>query len=184
LVGVVDYHVWGQDVSRYSARSQTERHRVGWAGDEPETLDWIAALRRIRDRRWSFSSLAPYTIFPLSADDATDVVMGFVDVFCSVNLPSLERALTQDGVDVAVRRAGQGKTIFLEAHRRGVGVRVPAHVREQMMVELMTPDALFALLDHVLTLNEQRPEEANDRRVVTFADEAAVWERPGRAVRW
>jgi hypothetical protein len=47
-----------------------------------------------------------------------------------------------------------------------------------MMVELMTPDSLFALLDQVLTLNELRADEANDRRVVFFADEAAVWE-PG-----
>ena len=44
------------------------------------------------------------------------------------------------------------------------------------MVELMTPDAMFNLLEHVLTLNEQRPQEANDQRVVVFADEAAVWE--------
>jgi hypothetical protein len=68
--------------------------------------------------------------------------------------------------------------VFLEARRRGVGVRVPAHVREQMMVELMTPDALYALLDHVLTLNERRPAEGNDRRIVTFADEATVWDVP------
>ena len=176
LVGAVDYRVWGQDVNGYSGRSQLERRQVGWASEEPETLDWIAALRRIRDRGWSFSSLAPYTIFPLSAEDVADIVMGFVDVVCSIHLPSLERALTRDGVEVAVRRAGEGEAIFLEAQRRGVGVRVPAHLREQMMVELMTPEALFALLDHVLTLNEQRPAEANDRRVVSFADEAAVWE--------
>jgi hypothetical protein len=56
---------------------------------------------------------------------------------------------------------------------------VPAHLREQTMVELVTPDALYALLDHVLTLNEQRPDEANDRRVVVFVDEAAVWEPRG-----
>jgi hypothetical protein len=87
LVGVVDYRVWGQDVSGYSARSQLERQRVGWAPAEPETLDWIAALRRIRDRGWSFSSLAPYTIFPLSTEEVADVVMGFVDVFCSIHLP-------------------------------------------------------------------------------------------------
>jgi hypothetical protein len=105
------------------------------------------------------------------------VVMGFVDLAYGLHLPRLEQALARDGVEVRVRRAGAGDAVFLEAARRGVGVIVPAHVREQMMVELMTPDALFALLDRVLTLNEERRAESNDRRVVAFADEAAVWER-------
>jgi hypothetical protein len=180
LVGAVDYRVWGRESNEYSARSDAERRRIGWAGDEPETLGWTASMRRLRDRGWSFSSLAPYTIFPLSPGDVADVVMGFVDLAYGLHLPLLENALTREGIDVHVRRAGDGEAVFLEATRRNVGVVVPAHVREQMMVELMTPDALFALLDHVLTLNENRPDEASDRRVVAFADEAAVWE-PGRA---
>jgi hypothetical protein len=48
-------------------------------------------------------------------------------------------------------------------------------LREQIMVELMTPDSLFAAIDYVLALNEERPSEAKDRRVVVFADEADVW---------
>jgi hypothetical protein len=176
LVGAVDYRVWGRESSEYSRRSDAERRRIGWGGEEPETLGWTASMRRMRDRGWSFSSLAPYTIFPLDGDDVTDVVMGFVDLAYGLHLPVLERALTRDAIEVRVRRAGEGSFLFLEAARRGVAVQVPAHLREQMMVELMTPDALFALLDHVLQLNEERPEEANDRRVVTFADEVAVWE--------
>jgi hypothetical protein len=176
LVGAVDYRVWGRESSECSRRSDTERRRVGWGGEEPETLGWTASLRRMRDRGWSFSSLAPYTIFPLSAEDVTDVVMGFVDLVYGLHLPLLERAVTRNAVEVNVRRPGEGDKVFLEAARRRVGVTVPAHLREQMMVELMTPDALNALLDNVLTLNEQRPDEANDRRVVVFADEAAVWE--------
>jgi len=176
LVGAVDYRVWGRDSREYNRRSDAERRRIAWGSEEPETLGWTASMRRMRDRGWSFSSLAPYTIFPLPAEDVTDVVMGFVDLAYGLHLPLLERALTRDGIEVRARRAGAGEAIFLEARRRTVGVTTPAHVREQMMVELLTPDALFALLDHVLTLNEQRPEEANDRRVVVFADEAAVWE--------
>lgn len=177
LVGAVDYRVWGGDSTQYNARSDAERRRIGWGGEEPETLGWTASMRRMRDRGWSFSSLAPYTIFPLPAEDVADVTMGFVDLAYGLHLPLLEQALTRDAIEVEVRRAGAGSFLFLEASRRGVGVRVPAHLREQMMVELMTPDALFGLLDRVLELNEQRPEEANDRRVVTFADEASVWER-------
>ena len=176
LVGAVDYRVWGREADEYNARSDDERRRVGWGGDEPETLGWTASMRRMRDRSWSFSSLAPYTIFPLPPEDVADVVMGFIDLAYGLHLPRLEQALSRDGVKVEVRRAGAGDAVFLEANRRDVGVIVPAHVREQMMVELMTPQALFALLDHVLTLNEERRAEANDRRVVVFADEAATWE--------
>lgn len=176
LVGAVDYRVWGRESSEYNRRSDAERRRVGWGGEEPETTGWTASMRRMRDRGWSFSSLAPYTIFPLPAEDVTDVVMGFIDLAYGLHLPSLERALTRNGIQVSVRRAGQGHTLFLEAARRRAAATVPAHLREQMMVELMTPDAVFALLDRVLMLNEQRPDEAGDRRVVVFADEAAVWE--------
>lgn len=177
LVGAVDYRVWGHESTEYSQRSDADRRRIGWGGEEPETLGWTASMRRIRDRGWSFSSLAPFTIFPPSAEDITDVVMGFVDLAYGLHLPLLERALTRNGIEVAARRAGTGDAVFLEAVRDGVGVQVPAHLREQMMVELMTPNALFSLLDHVLTLNAERPAEANDKRVVVFADEAAVWER-------
>ncbi len=175
LVGAVDYRVWGRESSEYNARSDAERPRVGWGGEEPETLDWTASLRRIRDRGWSFSSLAPYTIFPLDVEDVTDVAMGFVDLAYGFHLPLLERALTREGRDSCPpRRRRRGDLPRGCPPRRCV--RVPAHLREQMMVELMTPNALFALLDHVLTLNEQRPDEANDRCIVTFADEAAVWD--------
>ena len=176
LVGAVDYRVWGRESRAYNRRSDAERRRLGWGGDEPETLAWTASMRRMRDRGWSSSSLAPYTIFPLPAADAADVVMGFVDLAYSLHLPLLERALSRDGVEVSVARSGPAASLFLEAARRGVRLLVPPHLREQMMVELMTPDALYALLDHVLRLNDERPHEAHDRRVVTFADEAAVWE--------
>ncbi|HZS61070.1 MAG TPA: hypothetical protein VFA43_17475 [Gemmatimonadaceae bacterium] len=177
LVGAADYRVWGYESGEYNARSDSERRRIAWGAEEPETLAWTASMRRMRDRGWSFSSLAPYTIFPLPAEDVADLVMGFVDLAYGLHLPRLERALGRDGITAHVRRAGAGEAVFLEAARRDVRVIVPAHLREQMMVELMSPDALFALVDHVLTLNEERPEEAQDGRVVVFADEASVWER-------
>ena len=176
LVGAVDYSVWGRESDEYNRRSDAERRRIGWGGEEPQTLAWTASMRRMRDRGWSFSSLAPYTIFPLNAEDVTDVVMGFVDLACGLHLPLLEHAVRRNGIDVQVKRASEGSLLFLEAERGGVGIRVPAHLREQMMVELMTPDSLFALLDAILERNELLPQEANDRRVVTFSDETTVWE--------
>ena len=119
--------------------------------------------------------MAPYTIFPLPPEDIADVVMGFIDLATSLRLDLLESALTRDEVAVRVRRPGAHTTLFLEASRHQVGLELPPHLREQMMVELMKPDSLFAAIDYVLALNEERPSEANDRRVVVFADEADVW---------
>jgi hypothetical protein len=178
LVGAVDYRVWAGRAEDFSARSQAERKEIGWAGDEPDVLDWLSSLRRIRDRGWSVSSMAPYTIFPLSAEDVADLVMGFVDLARSLHLGALERALTREDVQVRVARPGEAATLFLEAHRNEVGVLLPPHLREQMMTELITPDSLFVAINHVLTLNERRPSEAKDRRIVFFDDEASVWE-PG-----
>jgi hypothetical protein len=178
LVGAVDYRVWAGRAEEFSARSQAERKEIGWAGDEPDVLDWLSSLRRIRDRGWSVSSMAPYTIFPLSAEDVADLVMGFVDLATSLHLGALERALTREDVQVRVARPGEAATLFLEAQRNEVGVLLPPHLREQMMTELITPDSLFVAINHVLTLNERRPSEAKDRRIVFFEDEASVWE-PG-----
>jgi hypothetical protein len=176
LLGAVAYRVWGRDADAYLESSNEAREQMGWSADEPETLAWTSSMRRIRDRGWSFSSLAPYTIFPLPPEDVADVVMGPIDLLCSLHLRKLETALARDSVEIEVKRAGQGSKIFLEAHRRGVGLRVPSHLREQMMVELMTPDSLFELLDRVLTLNEEHQEHAGDRRVVVFANEAETWD--------
>jgi hypothetical protein len=176
LVGTVDYTVWGGRVEEMSARSQEERKEVGWPPEEPDTLDWLAALRRMRDRSWSFSSLAPYAIFPLSADDVVDVIMGFVDIAISLKLDVLEQALSRNDIAVRLARPQESETLFLEARRGEVGLILPPHLREQMMIELMTPDCLFEAIEYVLSLNEQRRSESRDQRVVVFEDEASAWD--------
>jgi hypothetical protein len=139
LVGAVDYRVWGRRPDEFNARSDAERRGIGWSANEPETLGWTASLKRMRDRSVSFSSLAPYTIFPLSAEDISDVVLGFVDLALALHLPLLERTLNRNGIAVRVARAPEAERVFLEATRGSIGVRVPPHLREQMMVELMSP---------------------------------------------
>jgi hypothetical protein len=104
--------------------------------------------------------------------------MGFVDLAYSVHLAGLEAALTTDGRTVRVARQPESAGLFLEAGRSGVGVRVPPHLREQMMVELVNPACLQTALDHILALNAERPEEATSNRVVVFGEESSVWE-PG-----
>jgi hypothetical protein len=177
LVGAVDYRVWGRgDVDDFTERFGKMRAEVGWPGEEPEILDWMSSLRRIRDRRYSFSSLAPFAIFPLPPEDAADVISGPIDLFFSLHLPRLEEALSREDVSVRVARPPESSTLFLEARRGGRGVTVPPHLREQMMTELVTPDCVFAAIDEILKLNEANPSEAYDSRIVVFADERQVWE--------
>ena len=177
LVGAVDYRVWGRgDVDDFAERFAKMRDDIGWTGEEPETLDWISSLRRMRDRSHSFSSLAPFAIFPLAAQDVADVISGPIDLFFSLHLPRLEKTLGRDGVTVRVARPPESSTLFLEASRRGRGVTVPPHLREQMMTELVTPNCIFAAVDEILKLNEANPSEAYDSRIVVYADERRTWE--------
>jgi hypothetical protein len=106
----------------------------------------------------------------------TDVICGPIDLFFSIHLPWLEKALSRDGVSVRVAHPPESSTLFLEASRRGRGVTVPPHLREQMMTELVTPDCVFAAIDEILKLNEANPSQAYDSRIVVFADEQQVWE--------
>jgi hypothetical protein len=177
LVGAVDYRVWGRgDVREFTERFRKMRAEVGWPGEEPGILDWMSSLRRMRDRRYSFSSLAPFAVFPLPPEDVADVICGPIDLFFSIHLPWLEKALSRDGVSVRVAHPPESSTLFLEASRRGRGVTVPPHLREQMMTELVTPDCVFAAVDEILKLNEANPSQAYDSRIVVFADEQQVWE--------
>jgi hypothetical protein len=176
LVGAVDYRVWGRgNVDDFAQRFHRSRQEVGWPSDEPDTLNWTSSLRRLRDRRESFSSLAPFTILPLPADDVADIVMGPVDLFFCLHLGRLEQALTRNGITVRVARPPESGRLFLEASRGTRGVQVPPHLREQMMAELVTPDCIFEAVKHVLDLNETNPGEAYDSRIVVFADEGDVW---------
>jgi hypothetical protein len=175
LVGAVDYRVWGRgDVAELTENFAKARAEVGWPGEEPETLDWISSLWRMRDRAHSFSSLAPFAIFPLAAEDVANVIAGPIDLFFSLHLPRLEEALSRDRVSVRIARPPESSTLFLEARRGERGVTVPPHLREQMMTELVTPDCIFAAINEILKLNEANPSEAYDSRLVVFADERQV----------
>ncbi len=120
--------------------------------------------------------MAPYAIFPFPAEDVADLIMGYIDLAISLKLDVLEQDLTRGDVEVRVARPGEAATLFLKANRVKVGLLSPPHLREQLMIELMTPDCLFDAIDYVLAVNEQRPSESHDRRVVVFEDEASVWD--------
>lgn len=176
LVGAADYRVWGAEVDRYSASSQDRRAEVGWPPDKEDTLAWMSSLRRMRDRGQSFSSIAPFTIYPLPPDDVADIVFGFVDLVFCLDLKALEDSLATDSMTVQIARPPHSNGLFLTARRDELTLTVPPHMREQMMVELMTPAALGRALAAVLDDMAADPPAAGDSRIVVFEEEANVWE--------
>ena len=176
LVGAADYRIWGADPDRFNQLSQERRAEVAWPPDQPETLAWTSSLKRMRDRSESFSSIAPFAIYPLPAEDVADLSFGFMDIVFALDLPALERQLAEHGVNVIVARPPASRTSFLTARRRALELQVPPHLREQMMVELMTPTALARALTAVLDEMETEPATVGDSRIVVFEDETHVWE--------
>jgi hypothetical protein len=179
LVGAVDYRVWGDRADEMSARSVALRTRIGWPPEQPDALGWTASVRRLRDRRESFSSLAPLTIYPLPAEDVADLVMGFLDLSLSLRLDLLEGALNRSGPVIAVARPPDSQTRFLEASLGRVGVIVPPHLREQLMMELMTPASVARAIDYVLEINARVPGASRESSVVAFENEGRVWDSRG-----
>jgi hypothetical protein len=176
LVGAADYRVWGSDPDRYNALAQARRAEVGWAPEREETLAWTASMRRMRDRSESFSSIAPFTIYPLPPDDVADIVFGFIDLVFCLDLRALDQALVAEGLEVETARPPLSSRLFLTARRDNLVLAVPPQLREQMMVELMTSAALGRALTAVLEDMDADPGTAGDSRIVVFEDEAAVWE--------
>jgi hypothetical protein len=132
-----------------------------------------AAGSLVRDRGESFSSIAPFTLFPLPAEDLAD---GFIDIVFCLDLRALENTLAESGLEVDVARPPLSGGLFLTARRDEVTLTVPPHLREQMMLELMTPDALARALTIVRDDMEANRLTSIDSRIVVFEDEASVWD--------
>jgi hypothetical protein len=56
------------------------------------------------------------------------------------------------------------------------GVEIPAPLREQILMELMSADTLVEGIAHIMETRNSETWLANDERViVAFADESATW---------
>ena len=121
---------------------------VGWA-EAKDIVTTSAALRRLRNRRLdhNFASLAPLSLAPLALDDVTDLVLGRIDFITTLHAPTVEARLRNHGIDATVARGADVPNGFLHAARAGVAVDVPAYVREQVQLELMSLDTLASTID-------------------------------------
>lgn len=175
--------VFAIDFRRYAGRTNeidhdriAFEHRIGWIAGETEVFRWVTSLRLMRDRRHSFSYLAPLTIFPLPVKDIVDLTFGFVSVGAFMNITLMERALSDEAVEVRLARPPESNDVFLVAQEGNARVTVPPQLREQMLVELMTPACMRRAIASVL--KAARSGLGAKHWFVTFADEGRVWGRP------
>jgi hypothetical protein len=65
---------------------QTARAAAGWE-HEPHLVRTVSMVRRMRERLHHYPYLAPLTIFPLSAQDIAELLLGPLEYVTVLNLP-------------------------------------------------------------------------------------------------
>ncbi|MCW3013131.1 MAG: hypothetical protein JWO02_223 [Solirubrobacterales bacterium] len=169
---VIDYRVWAGNEAELERRHSEATAALGW-GPEQKTFTWMSALRRIRDRRHSFAGLAPLSLFPAPAEDLADLMTGSVEMHTLLRCDLLEEAFADRGITAAIRFP-DGDTHFLDAARGRIRVQVPPQVREQLMLELMTPSTLVDMVSGMLDLLEATPG-LHLASLAVSCDESGTW---------
>lgn len=67
--------------------------RIGWTSPNSRLFTYMVGLRRIRDRKGNTGQIAPFTIFPLEANDIADLLLGQLDFITVLNADLLEAEL-------------------------------------------------------------------------------------------
>jgi hypothetical protein len=116
----------------------------------------------MRDRRHSFSSLAPFSIFPLPAEDLADLMMGYLELATTLSGGLMEAAFAEAGIGARVELGDERFRKFADVERGGFRLEIPAPVREQMFMELFTPSAVVTATEELLDELAARP--GNQRR--------------------
>jgi hypothetical protein len=179
LVRVVDV-AWAGDTAAYHTAGQEIRASVPWFGDSAFTIEFMSAVRRMRDRRHSFSTLAPLSILPLAPEDVADLMMGTLELVTILNGKLLEAEFAKAGIDAVVELGDQRFTKFADIRRGAMSVQIPAEVREQIFIELLVPEAVVAAASELLDELERRPGTRSEARLLTFSDERTVWDTSAR----
>jgi hypothetical protein len=158
-------------------RRELDRH--GWSTDGSRLFTYMAGLRRIRDRKGNSGQVAPFTIFPLEPADIADLLLGQIDFITVLNANLLEVALTSGGIRAEVANPPDHAERFMIASVRTgnyeLTVGLSSTLREQMLLELMTPASLGAAIRGLCEGVRAAPGPPDDGAIVAFADEARVW---------
>lgn len=149
---------------------------LGWAPDSDDCWVGSALATRISERRWAGpASLAPVPAFPICAEDVVDLLLGELDYTVAISLPELAVAFRRRGITVTFGTKHDANAPFLEAHRSGSSISVPAVVRDQMLREAMTVDTLVTIVDAMLEADRTGAPRGVQRIVV--CDERKSWPR-------
>jgi hypothetical protein len=167
-----------------NSRRAVERDALGWFDGNTMAFEWIWSVRRMRDRRTSFATLAPVTLLPLAAEDVADIAMGFVEVIVTLNTDCLAGGFRAKGLGIDIARPPESGEIFLRATKRfadrELTVQVSPHLREQMLNELMTPGNVIAAVEaliEILAEKQRAPGRHEEQHIVALADEGRVWKQ-------
>ncbi len=180
FVEAVDYRHFGGRPEAVGEITRKVHEKLGWLGSGDLILTGMTGVSRMRDRYETVSELAPITIFPLPPEDVADLLFGFVDVKVHLNVPLLQIAFARKGFYTDVSRAPESGRIFLTAETNTSGTRVPAHLREQVLHEMMTPSTLTRMVEYIvgsgLAAQWRAPGSAP---LVGFANERRAWTKDG-----
>jgi len=80
----------------------------------------------------------------------------------------------REGIQAGVARPPESERLFLTATRGRAQIQVPAALRQQMMIELMTPASLIVSVKGALAAAARQTDRP--KWFVVFADESSVWE--------
>jgi hypothetical protein len=180
--GGLALEVWDEANPAGASNAENEsRHanlcaRLGWTEDL-DVITTSAALRRLRSRQLdhNFASLAPLSLTPLGLDDTTDLIFGRIDFITTLHVPTLEVRLAEAEISAQVARGNAASNGFLRAERGHAAATIPAHVREQVQIELMRLDTLGATITWFLDDVDSRHEPLPNVDLF-FDHEAGVWE--------
>ena len=148
FVGAADLIACSRDSEAADAKIDQYRDEV--ALTHRRSFRFTFGERRMRDRRASSSYLAPVTVFPLSLDDMTDLVLGYVEVFSLIDVDALTRELAGLGLSVHITPPPLSERVFLTADAGPLTVAVPPEVREQALVELLSAESIAAAIEAVI----------------------------------
>lgn len=180
-MAVIDHAPDTDSAAEWTPLHERALNKVPWWVPQTRIVQFTAALRRMRDRRDSFPSVAPLSIYPFDVEDVADLMLGRLDMFTALNLDGLVQQFAQKGihVEIAHSEVDGASDRFLTAHHRVFGreliVEVNPTVREQMLIELMTPANAIAQVGAMIRAVEAESRPTRVERVPAMADEARVW---------
>jgi hypothetical protein len=169
---VIDYQAWAGREAELEEHDARVRRDLEW-GPEHKTFEWLASLRRMRDRRSSFGSLAPLPIFPLDPRDIAALMVGRLEMRTMLRGDLLERAFADNGIKALVEFGGARNDVFLKLERGSVTLTIPPLLREQMLFELLTSETAIETI--VATLDLLAVDPHVQQGLVPAIDESGVW---------